>query len=40
MALSERREEVASLRTRLAEAEGYLRGPQLVVEKERLTSAE
>lgn len=36
MALSERREEVASLRIRLAEAEGYLRGPQLVVEKERI----
>lgn len=36
MALSERRDEVASLRVRLGEAEGYLKAPQLHVEKARI----
>ena len=39
MALSERRDEVAALRVRLGEAEGYLKAPQLMDEKNRIESA-
>jgi peptide chain release factor 2 len=36
MALSERRDEVAALRVRLHEAEGYLKATELVAEKDRI----